>query len=182
MSISRRPIFAAAAIVLLGCAIAWLVLSDRNADRSFSRVAVSVDTAKVVSVTIRRPGNDTTLTLNRRGGSWVVTVPSGDMGAKQQNVDELLLCLSEIEAVRQMAKGEQAWLKYGVSSDCGTHVVVGGKSGVMADFYCGGVEIDRQRGRVWTFVRNTGEAAVYMTDGYLNMILNRPFSSWIMDY
>lgn len=182
MSSSRRLILATVAIVLLGCTIVVLMLSDRSADRSFRQFAVEVDTAKVTSVTITWPGNDTTLTLNRKNDSWVVIVATGDMGAKEQNVGELLSCLSGIEAMRQMARGEQSWAKYGVSDGYGTHVVVCGKSGSMADFYCGKVEIDQQRGRVLTYVRNTAESSVYMTDGYLNMILNRPFSSWIMEY
>lgn len=182
MSISRRFLFSAFAILLLAEVCALIIRAERHADRSFRQFVTEIDTARVTSVTIEWPGNDTTLNLNRLPSGWVVTVPTGNMAANTELVNELLTCLSGIEAVRQMVNSQTAWSRYGVSADSSTHVVVRGHWRTLADFYCGRAEIDAQKGRIWTFVRNSSEPNVYMTDGYLHLVLNRPFAGWVMRF
>lgn len=173
----RLPIVAVALTVLVGACVA-IAVSNRRADRSFGRFVVATDTSRVESITIEWPNNDTVLNLNRTPDSWVVVLPMGNLAANSQQVDELLACLSGTEIVRQMSNSEQAWPRYGVSADSSTHVVVRSKHRIMADFYCGKVGFDPQLGNVWTYVRTAGRPNVYMTDGYLNLALNRPFHTW----
>ena len=181
--LSNRRLPIVAAVLLLFAAVAVLLThTNRSADRSFRQFAVEIDTARVTAVTIEWPGNDTVLNLNRRASGWVVTVPTGDMAANAQQVDELLSCLSAVEAVRQMTNSRSVWPRYGVAADSSTHITVRSQKRILADFYCGRAEVDAQKGRIWTFVRNTDEPAVYMTDGYLHFALNRPFSSWVMRF
>ena len=181
MSNRRLPIVAA--VILLFAAVAViLTYTNRSADRSFRQFVTEIDTARVTSVTIEWPGNDTVLNLNRRASGWVVTVPTGDMAANSQQVDELLTCLSTVEAVRQMTNSRAVWPRYGVATDSSTHITIRSQKRILADFYCGRAEVDAQKGRIWTFVRNADEPAVYMTDGYLNMMVNREFATWVMMY
>lgn len=178
MSIKRRVPVVAFAILLLAVACVLLMRAERRSDRSFRQLVTEIDTARVTAITIEWPGNDTILNLNRQPSGWVVTVPTGDMAANTQQVDELLACLSGIEAIRQMTNNESAWSRYGVSADSSTHITVRNQKRIFADFHCGRAEFDAQKGRIWTFVRNSSEPNVYMTDGYLHLMVNRPFSSW----
>lgn len=178
MSIKRRMPVVAFAILLLAAVCVLLMRAERRSDRSFRQLVTEIDTSRVTAITIEWPGNDTILNLNRQPHGWVVTVPTGDMAANTELVNELLTCLSGIEAVRQMTNSQTAWSRYGVSADSSTHVVVRGHRRTLADFYCGRAEIDAQKGRIWTFVRNASEPNVYMTDGYLNLMVNRPFAAW----
>ena len=181
--LSNRRLPIVAAVLLLFAAVAVLLTrTNRSADRSFRQFAVEIDTARVTAVTIEWPGNDTVLNLNRRTSGWVVTVPTGDMAANTQQVDELLACLSAVEAVRQMTNSRAVWPRYGVAADSSTHITIRSQKRILADFYCGRAEVDAQKGRIWTFVRNADELAVYMTDGYLNMMVNREFTTWVMRF
>ena len=181
--LSNRRLPIVAAVILLFAAVAViLTYTNRSADRSFRQFVTEIDTARVTSVTIEWPGNDTVLNLNRRASGWVVTVPTGDMAANSQQVDELLTCLSTVEAVRQMTNSRAVWPRYGVATDSSTHITIRNQKRILADFYCGRAEVDAQKGRIWTFVRNADEPAVYMTDGYLNMMVNREFATWVMMY
>ncbi len=182
MSIKRRMPVVAFAILLLAAVCVLLMRAERRSDRSFRQLVTEIDTSRVTAITIEWPGNDTILNLNRQLRGWVVTVPTGDMAANTPQIDELLGCLSAIEAQRQMTNSESAWHRYGVAADSSTHIVVSARNRVLADFRCGRVGIDVQRNRVWTYVRNSAEPNVYMTDGYLNLMVNRPFASWIMRY
>ncbi len=179
---SRRSIIVVATLLLLSVACVVSVLADRSADRSFRNLVVSVDTARIQSINIDVFNNDTALILNKKNGAWVVTVPTGDMDANQSQVDELLEYLSGIVAVRQMSNSEQSWARYGVDGEKCTHIVVNGKKRVLADFYCGKVEFDQQTGQIWTYVRNADEPNVYKVNGYLNMVTNRSFSTWVRKY
>ena len=177
MTNRRLPIVTVALTVLVGACVA-IAVTNRRADRSFGRFVVATDTSRVESVTIEWANNDTVLNLSRTSDSWVVELPMGDLAANRQQVDELLACLSGTEIVRQMSNSEQAWSRYGVCPDSCTHVVVRSNRRVVADFYCGKVGFDPQLGNVWTYVRTAGRPNVYMTDGYLNLALNRPFHTW----
>ena len=178
MSIKRRMPVVAFAILLLAAVCVLLMRAERRSDRSFRQLVTEIDTSRVTAITIEWPGNDTILSLNRQLRGWVVTVPTGDMAANTPQIDELLGCLSAIEAQRQMTNSESAWHRYGVAADSSTHIVVSARNRVLADFRCGRVGIDVQRNRVWTYVRNSAEPNVYMTDGYLNLMVNKPFASW----
>lgn len=177
----RLPIIVIVLTLLAGACVA-IVLTNHRVDRSFSRFAVATDTSKVESVTIKWSNNDTTLNLSRHNGSWVIELPMGDIAANPDQVDELLACLSAIEIKRQMTNSSQTWARYGVETDSSTHVVVRSKRRVEADFYCGKVGFNPQQGNVWTYVRTANKPNVYMTDGYLNLTLNKPFQSWIKNY
>lgn len=179
---NKRTILFAAILVLL-CAVCFVaVLGERATDRSFNRYAVQIDTAKVSSITIELPNNDTVVNLAKVGRDWFVTVPTGNIDANGQQVYELLSFLSGIDIDRKMSDSEQVWQRYGVAEPTAIRVLVRGKRRTMADFYCGTVSFDAQTQQLWTYVRNADDNNVYRVNGYFNLAVNKPFASWIKNF
>lgn len=179
---NRGTILLVAVLALLGAVCVVAVKGERATDRSFNRYAVQIDTAKVSSITIERPNNDTVINLAKVGADWFVAVPTGNIDANGQQVYELLSFLSGTCINRKMSNSDKVWQQYGVTEQAGIRVLVRDKSRTLADFYCGTVSFDAQTQQLWTYIRNADDSNVYSVDGYFNLVVSKPFAFWIRKF
>ncbi len=172
MSGSTRKLLIAFGVLLV-VTIAWNSMERRRTTsrvRSFEDVVIE----DVTRISISGKGND--VTLEQRGGVWLITAPI-DYPANQTLVDDLLGKVEELTTVNV------------VSSNSANHDLyeVGAETGVLVQLY-GGREGDRRLMSMYvgkmtsdfshTFIRRFTEDDVHTASGLLSGYFNKTVSAW----
>lgn len=171
-----------AILVILG-GIFLYTETTRDTDRSFSRVLVAVDTARVTQIHIRIPKDNADLSLTRSGDyDWQISADGSTFDADRNVVRNILGQFHEIAPERIAATSETRWDEYEVSEEQAVRVSVLSGSRTLADVYFGKFTFtqppqtqpqmqmqQQQQGTMTSFVRKAGEDRVYAVEGFLRM-------------
>lgn len=182
-----------ALLVILGAIFA---ISEFTGDkeRSFSRVLVAVDTAKVEQVRIQMPEGESEIILNRTGESdWQVTAEDNTYPADQSVVRSILAQFAEIKPERIAATSKDRWEEYEVSESTAIRVKLNSGNKNLADVYFGKFSFSQppqaqqqmqqqmqqqQQGTMTSFVRKAGEDQVYAVEGFLRTTYQSDVNSY----
>jgi hypothetical protein len=170
-------------LVILGAIFAITEFTG-DKERSFSRVLVAVDTAKVEQIHIQIPKDESEIILNRTGESdWQVTSEGNTYPADPSIVRSILAQFDEIKPERIAATSKDRWEEYEVSESAAIRVTLNSGSRDLADVYFGKFsfsqppqaqqqmqqQMQQQQGNMTSFVRKAGEEQVYAVEGFLRM-------------
>lgn len=168
-------------LVILGAIFAITEFTG-DKERSFSRVLVAVDTAKVEQIHIQIPKDDAEIILNRAGESdWQVAAGGDTYPADPSIVRSILAQFVEIKPERIAATSKDRWEEYEVSESAAIRVTLNSGSRDLADVYFGKfsfsqppqaqqqMQQQQQQGTMTSFVRKAGEDQVYAVEGFLRM-------------
>ncbi len=169
-----------AILVLLG-GIYLYTETTRDTDRSFSRVLVAVDTARVTQIHIRIPKDNADLRLTRSGDyDWQISADGNTFEADRNVVRNILGQFQEIAPERIAATSEARWDEYEVTEDQAVRVSALSGNRTLADVYFGKFTFtqppqtqpqmqQQQQGTMTSFVRKAGEDRVYAVEGFMRM-------------
>lgn len=169
-----------AILVILG-GIYLYTETTRDTDRSFSRVLVAVDTARVTQIHIRIPKDNADLRLTRSGDfDWQISADGNTFEADRNVVRNILGQFREIAPERIAATSEARWDEYEVTEDQAVRVSALSGNRTLADVYFGKFTFtqppqtqpqmqQQQQGTMTSFVRKAGEDRVYAVEGFMRM-------------
>lgn len=171
-----------AVLVLLG-GIYLYTETTQDTDRSFSRVLVAVDTARVTQIHIRIPKDNADLRLSRTGDyDWQISADGNTFAADRNVVRNILGQFHEIVPERIAATSEARWDEYEVSEEQAVRVSVLSGNRALADVYFGKFTFtqppqsqpqmqmqQQQQGAMTSFVRKAGQDRVYAVEGFMRM-------------
>lgn len=159
--------------VLLVVTVAWNSLERRRTTsrvRSFEKVAVE----DVTRVAVSGKGND--VTMEQRGGVWMITAPI-EYPANQILVEDLLEKVSELSTVNVVSNNPANHDLYEVGIDTGVLVqLYGGREGNrrLMSMYIGKMTSDFNH----TYIRRFTDDDVHTASGLLSGYFNKTLSAW----
>lgn len=159
-------------------------------DRSFSRVLLAVDTAKVneIHVLIPKEGAEIKL-LKTNNTEWSVEAEGSSYPADLNIVKSILGQFNEIKPERIAATSKERWADYEITDDEAISVKLKSGSKNIADIYFGKFSFtqppqgqmqmqQQQQGKMTSFVRQAGDDKVYAVDGFLRMTYQPDVNSY----
>lgn len=177
-------------IIVLVVLAAIFALSEirGNKDRSFSRVLVAVDTAKVTEIQIGIPMDNFEIRLVRNAeADWSVKSEENTFPADLNMVKSILGQFHEIKPERIAATSKDRWTEYEITDSAAIRVKVNSGSKNLADVYFGkfsytqppqGQMQQQQQGKMTTFVRQAGDQKVYAVEGFLRMTYQKDVNAY----
>lgn len=109
--------------------------------------------------------------LKKQGETWRLTAPV-DAKANETNIKSLLSALERLEVKEQIATGDDAYDRFGVSDAKAVRVVLAKGEETLGDFYFGDTA---GRG---TMTRLAGRDGVFGVDGYSSFMFKRDVKGW----
>ncbi|MFC1559188.1 DUF4340 domain-containing protein [Gemmatimonadota bacterium] len=172
MSSSTRKLLITFGILLV-VTIVWNSLERR---RTTSRISSFEDVAieEVTRIAISGKGND--VTLEQRGGVWLITSPI-EYPANQTLVEDLLGKVDELATVNVVSSNPVNHDLFEVGAETGVLVqLYGGREGNrrMMSMFVGKMTSDFNH----TFIRRFSEDDVHTASGLLNGYFNKTVSAW----
>jgi len=150
-------------------------------DRSFSRVLLAVDTAKVSEIHVLIPKEGTDIRLVRNApDDWSVQSQGSIFPADINVVRSILGQFHEIKPERIAATSKERWNEYEVTDEDGIRVKLSSAGKNVADIYFGKFSFtqppqgqmqmqQQQQGKMTSFVRRAGDQKVYAVEGFMRM-------------
>ena len=141
---------------------------ESNLDRNVFRI----DTSRVIA--IRFSGhNDSTLTLRKNNGRWMVEQQSRSAAADPYQVKTLLETLCNVQPERMVSRKKDKWPDYEVGdSSAFSMVAYTGNMEELANWRLG-----KQTGGT-TYLRSADDPDVYAVNGALRTRLEKKFNEW----
>lgn len=159
------------ALYLLGRMIAG------KGERNFDSNILTLDTAVVDKIVMT--GKSGTVTLTRDGSSWKVEDGQGNEApALKSAAQGVIGSLASIQSQRIITTSPDKWADYEVTDTSGTQVIATGKGKTLADLMIGRFAFNQATRSGTSYVRKSGENAVYAVDGFLSMSFTRDFNSF----
>jgi hypothetical protein len=160
-------------------------------DRSFSRVLLAVDTAKVnqIHVSIPKEGAEIKL-LKTNDTDWTVDSDGNTYPADLNIARSILGQFNEIKPERIAATTAERWADYEITDDEAIRVKISSGSKNLADVYFGKfsftqppqgqmqMQQQQQQGKMTSFIRQAGDDKVYAVDGFLRMTYQSDVNSY----
>ncbi|MBE0639819.1 MAG: DUF4340 domain-containing protein [Bacteroidales bacterium] len=178
-------------IIILVILAAIYALSEfrGDKDRSFSRVLIAVDTAKVTEIHIHIPTENAEIQLVRNTESdWSVKAEGNSYPADYNLVKSILGQFHEIKPERIAATSKDRWTEYEVTDSAAIRVKVKGDSKNLADVYFGKfsytqppqgqMQQQQQQGKMTSFVRRADDQKVYAVEGFLRMTYQKDVNAY----
>jgi hypothetical protein len=169
----------------------FLTLHDKegstNRNRSFKSKLTDFDSAQVTSLIISPKSNKEQFILKKEGKIWTVSSNEKKYNADEPGIKNLIGSLISLNPMRVAAKDKTSWNEYEVSDSSSTRVQVFSGNKSLADIYIGKFTYQqpknanpyvRQQGTLTSFIRVSGDNAVYALDGLLSLTFNRQASDF----
>jgi hypothetical protein len=157
----------------LAVAVAAFLLYDSNkGESSFSNNIISVDTAKITSISIfPKSFNHKEVKIFKEGSAWKVNLANGKkVVVPSDKVQEVLIQFSSIKPLSVAAQSADKWKEFSVDTS-GTHVKVFEGNKNTLDMIIGKFTYQQPRSMT-TYVRISGDDNVYLVNGFLDFTFN----------
>ncbi len=182
-------------LIIFVVLVAWLVYSEYKGDksRSFARILVAVDTARVTQIHIQIPMEDTDIVLSRTGEfDWQVSADGNNYIADRNVVRSILNQFHEIKPQSIAAASTDKWEEYEVSESTGIKVSLKSGNRNLAEVVFGKFSYaqppqqadprmqmqQQQQGSMTSFIRKSGEDRVYAVEGFLRMTYQKDVNAY----
>ena len=159
-----------------------------NRNHSFKSKLVEIDSAKVTSLVIFPKSDKDQIVLSKDGKTWNVSENGNKFNADELSVKNMLGTLSSLTATRLASRNKSDWKEYEVTDSSATRVQVMTGRKIVADLYVGKFTYQqvqnanpysrRPQGTLTSYLRVSGDDAVYALDGVLSMTFNRKASDF----
>ena len=178
-------------IVLAGIFLVTRYFRSRTSEGTLKDFQVKLDTSKIDRISIYpKAENQQEIRFTRKGNLW--TVEKGEIiaEAEQYSVSNIFSELLNIKADQLVALNKNKWAEFQVDDSLGTRVVLSEGKKTKLDLVVGRFNYQpgpqgyrggygQNYGRGLTYVRKSDENEVYSVEGYLAMIFNQDFKSWM---
>lgn len=177
-------------ILVVLAAIFAITEFSGDKDRSFSRVLVAVDTAKVNEIHIQIPQERSEINLKRNDDDeWNVLSEGSNFPADPNVVKSILGQFAEIKPERIAATSKERWEEYEITDSSAIRVRLSSGKKNVADVYFGKFSYtqppqgqtqmqQQQRGKMTSFVRRADDQKVYAVEGFLRMTYQKDVNSY----
>ncbi|MCL5029929.1 MAG: DUF4340 domain-containing protein [Bacteroidetes bacterium] len=159
-------------LVLLLVVVAFIIYDSSHGERSFRSSLVSIDTAKVTSISIYPKSLfHKEVRIFKEGNYWKVNLTNGKSAVvPNSKVQDLLSQLLEVKPESVVGQSEKQWKEFNVDTS-GTRVKVfeGGKN--TLDLIIGKFTYQQPR-TMLTYVRVEGDDNIYQTNEFLDFVFN----------
>lgn len=185
MNFKKISLILAVLLVLL----AVLKIKDRKGDRSFKAYVLTVDTAKVSTISIIPKGLSEATTIEKDGKLWMLNIGDKKVQADGETIMELLKQITALKTKNVAATSKQKWADYEVTDSTGSRIIIKDGKKELADFILGKFSYTQPQGQnqymqqqqnviMTSYLRLYDEDEVYAVDGYLSMMFNREAKSF----
>jgi len=168
-------------IILVVVLIIYFALQNREHEENFRTNLPVIDTATVDHIVIRPAGGETSISLAKEDGQWMVTDNNRKYAANKNHLNSLMLSLNGAEVVRVAATKPEKWKDFKTTKDLGTEIEFkqGGKDAV--DILIGKFDYIPsknqspygQQGEMLSYVRVNDEDGVYAIEGSIALGLGK---------
>ncbi len=169
--------------VVLLIMVFFIVLHDSKGsitrNHSFKNKLADIDSAKVTSLVIYPKSNKQQIVLSKEGKIWKVSENDKKFNADESAIKNILGTLSSLTATRLASRNKSDWKEYEVTDSASTKVWVMAGKKLVADFYIGKFTYQQLknagqygRGSFTSYMRISGDDAVYALNGILSMTFN----------
>ena len=159
-------------VVLAGGFVLAKVFRSPALESNLDKDIFHVDTAKVVEIRIDG-GNDSTLTLKKSDGRWMVEQQSRSAVAEPYQLQTLLETLTNVEPERIVSRKKEKWTDYEVGDSSAFRMVAyGANREELAKW-----RIGRQTGGT-TYLRTEDDPEVYAVTANLHTRFAKKFNDW----
>ena len=159
-------------LVLLVIVAAFIIYDSSHGERSFRSSLISIDTAKVTSISIYPKAiNHKEVRLYKEGNYWKVNLADGKTAnVPFSKIQDLFVQLLDIKPLNVAAQSVDQWKEFNVDTS-GTRVKVYEGDNNTLDLTIGKFTYQQPRS-MFTYVRVGGDDNVYQTIGFLDFVFN----------
>lgn len=166
--------------VLLGIVVAFLIYDSTSSESNYRNILVEVDSAEVSRFVIQPKAKTDVIELVRKGDSWKVLSGNKSFQADKQFVASLIDQLEMLKPQRVVSTSKDKWKEYELDDSSSAKLsVYEGKNLVASivigkfNFKQGGNPYMNRGNSITSYVRLTGEDAIYAVDGMLSLSFMR---------
>lgn len=174
-------------IVLIVLIALFFILryTDRS-ERTIREELVSIDTAQIDNITIKPPGNTSSIGIRKNGNNWQVKKGDRYYEADNRKIREILGEISNLKPQSIAAKSSRQWDKYQVTDSLGTRIQFKKGDETKADLILGRINFKipktqnrnpymRRQQEILMYARPYDDKSVYVVDGMIKLGLgNKP--------
>jgi len=162
-------------IIFIAMAVAvaaFLLYDSKTGESSFSDNIVSVDTAKITSISIfPKSFNHKEVKIFKEGSAWKVNLANGKtVVVPFDKVQEVFVQFTSIKPLSVAGQSKDKWNEFNVDTS-GTRVTVFEGSKNTLDIIIGKFTYQQPR-NMTTYVRISGDDIVYLVNGFLDFTFN----------
>lgn len=132
-----------------------------------------VDTAKVAAISLKVPGSEKELTLERKDSAWIIQEQGKKARAEKFALKTLLAALSTLTPERMITRKQEKWDDYEVGDGTALQVIAYDEQRDKLSHLLIGKESGES-----SYVRAADQDAVYAVDGNLLSRFNKGFDEW----
>lgn len=171
--------------VLLLVIVVIIKISDaRRGESSFAREIETIDTSKLMSVTIlplHRAEGD--YTLYKKNKEWYVKKGNREFMADEWSVKTISTELANLDPERVVSQSKASWKDFQVDDSLAVVLTINQGKRQKSKIYIGKytyqqpVNAYQRQGKIFTYIRFGGSDNVYAVEGFLHFIFNKSFDN-----
>jgi len=187
---NKNGLYLLVLVILAGIFILVKYVFINKPDSNFDMNQLSVDTAKVASVSIKQPKDKAPIKLTKENGNWKVSQKNQSFDADASSIKGILGILAQLKIQSVAGITKDKWADYQLTDSAATNVQLfdgGGK--ILKDFYIGkftykqnkspyGQRYGRNNISGKTYIRLSNGSKSFIVNGFIPMSFNRDLNSF----
>jgi hypothetical protein len=146
-----------------------------NNNSNFNKTFSNLDEQKITQIEVFNKSDVPSYVLIRENDEWVGKKDSQSYKLNQDRISSFVGALSNIQIQRLATKSSEKWDSYEVGETSGNRIIAKSEGSTMLDFIVGRFSFDQQSRSATSYLRKTGDDAVFAMDGFASMTLNQDF-------
>lgn len=172
MKMNRNKSLLAVLVALVAAFVFTKVFRTPALKSNLDAKAFAVDTARVRSISVQRPG-DPEIIIEKAAGTWTVKEENKQAKAERYAIDNIMRIFASATPERIVSRNKGKWNTYQVDDSTSIHVTAfDGDKTSIADWHVG------KQAQGSTYVRRTGDETVYALEGTIRSTLENDFDDW----
>jgi hypothetical protein len=166
-------------VVLVALAALNKFYFSKRSDSTFNDTFVQIDSAKVTQFLVYPLANGhKEIKITKQPKGWSLQIAQTKTTASEPIVHNLLEVFSNLKSIALAANDKTGWKQYQVDDSTGSRIKILTSDNKTYDMIVGKFGFNPAARNGVSYIRRSGEDAVYAVNGFLSFAVNKSFNDW----